>query len=161
MGKRGRPKTPTPVLAIRGSWRAKDRAKREPQAPEGLPDKPLWISSSAIPTPEQIWDKLVDDLDKIGTLHQTDGNAMGRYCSILSEWCKAKAFIEKHGDTYSIKDDDGNVKFFAFPQVIPYRHLLTQILRLEQEFGLTPSSRAGLAAAPKKTDEDVEARYFG
>jgi len=162
MGKRGRPKTPTPVLTMRGSWRAKDRAKTEPQAPSGLPEMPDWIVSRDIPTAEDIWQRLVDDLDQIGTLAQTDGRSIGRYCVVLREWLKSKAFIEERGDTYPIKDSEGKiVKFGTFPQALNFKHLLTQLLRLEQEFGLTPSSRAGLSVAPRKADEDLEAQYFG
>jgi phage terminase small subunit len=39
--------------------------------------------------------------------------------------------------------------------------LLPMILRLEQEFGLTPSSRAGLQVKPSANEETAEKRYFG
>jgi phage terminase small subunit len=35
------------------------------------------------------------------------------------------------------------------------------LLRIEQEYGLTPSARAGLAVQPRKTEEEMESRYFG
>ena len=115
-----------------------------------------------MPTPDQLWPKVIDDLDRIGTLAQTDGRSIGRYCVILSQWLQSKAFIEKSGEHYPIQDEAGNlIKFGTFPQAQAFKHLLTQLLRLEQEFGLTPSSRAGLSVAPRKTDEDLEARYFG
>lgn len=158
MGKRGPAKTPTAVLSMTGSWRAIARGPNEPQAPSGLPDMPDWL----IEPEREVWQQVVDRLDQIGTLHRTDGEAIGRYCSLLVRWVTAKQFIEKNGTVYVVKNSKGEVhRFQPYPQAIDYKHLLPMILRLEQEFGLTPSSRAGLSIKPSAGQQDAEAIYFG
>ena len=158
MGKRGPQKTPTAILSREGSWRASVRSQVEVKAPAGCPVAPDWLTEAE----HEVWEQVVDQLDRIGTLHQTDGNAIGRYCSLLVRWVTAKKFIEEHGDTYQIKDGEGKFKRFAtFPQSLTYKHLLPMMLRLEQEFGLTPASRAGLEVkSDRNSEQDLEAVYF-
>ena len=160
--RRNKSKTPTAILAMRGSWRATSREKTEPTPPTGTPVKPDWISSANVPSEQAIWDHVVDDLDQIGTLAQTDGRTIARYCVVLHYWLRAKSYIDRHGETIAVHDDDGNViKSVHRPEAQTFRHLLPELLRIEREFGLTPSSRAGLTVAPKKSEEDIEKRYFG
>ena len=157
MGKRGPAKTPTSILSRQGSWRAGVREQVEVKSPTGCPDMPEWLSEAE----REVWHQVIDRLDLIGTLCQTDGNSIGRYCSLLVRWVLAKQFIEEHGDTYPIKDDKGKlVRFATFPQSMQYKHLLPMLLRLEQEFGLTPASRAGLAINPERQSADLETVYF-
>ena len=75
----------------------------------------------------------------IGTLHRTDGAAIERYCSLTDQWHLA----------------------VAESRINDMCKLAPTLLRIEQHFGLTPSSRAGLTVAPRKTDDDLESRYFG
>ena len=131
----GRMREPTAVLAMKGSKRAKSRAKTEATAPAGCPLKPATLSPAASAT----WDSVVDSLDMIGTLHRTDGAAIARYCQLTDQWEAA------------VRESDVNTMAKLAPL----------LLRIEQHFGLTPSARAGLATAPKKTNEETEARYFG
>jgi phage terminase small subunit len=86
-----------------------------------------------------LWDRVTDSLDQIGTLHATDGAAIERYCHLTSQWTEARGF----GDVHKLCK------------------LAPILLRIEQEYGLTPSARAGLAVQPRKTEEEMESRYFG
>jgi phage terminase small subunit len=45
MGRRGPPRTPTPLLKLRGSWKAAERA-HEPHAPRGRPRPPAWLDQA-------------------------------------------------------------------------------------------------------------------
>ncbi|MGA0447705.1 MAG: P27 family phage terminase small subunit, partial [Pseudohongiellaceae bacterium] len=53
----------------------------------------------------------------------------------------------------TIFNDDGSVKYQQqTPAATMQQKLATSMLRIEQEFGLTPSARTGIVA--KKDDED-------
>ena len=157
MGKRGRAREPTAVLEMKGSWRGVKRAKTEPEPPSGLPDRPEWLADSEV----AVWDQVVDNLDKIGTLATTDGVAIARYCALMVQWVLAKQYVDEHGMTFSVVDKLGNELHRTHPLGTKYLQLLPHILRLEQEFGLTPSARAGLSVRPQTTEQDKEKRYFG
>lgn len=160
MGKRGPAKTPTPVLQLRGSWRA-DTRDGEPQGPEGTPECPARLLDEA----RQIWDEIVPILDNMGVLTLADGNALTRYCSMFVRWWKAEEFLQKNGDSYPIYQttkggelvyDKNGRKILRYmqqwPQVSIAKSLNASLLRLEQEFGLTPAARAGLSIGGKRQE---------
>lgn len=156
MGKRGPAKTPTETLKLRGSWRA-DVRKNEPQPEKGRPRCPKWLR----PMAKRYWKRLVPQLDEMGILTLIDGNALARYCQVMAKWREAEEFLASHGDLYPVKDEAGNVvRFKQYPQVSTAMKLADQALRLEQQFGLTPSARAGLDAPIKPKDTDGKSRFF-
>jgi P27 family predicted phage terminase small subunit len=135
----GPPRTPTPILAARGSWLAKVRTKREPKPKSTAPRCPAWLDKDG----KAVWKQLVSMLADLGVLANTDGNALARYCRLWGRWKQADAFIQKYGETYPLKDNDGKVKCFQqHPQVGIVNKLSASLLKLEQEFGLTPASRS-------------------
>ena len=148
MGKRGPKKTPTAVLKLRGSWRG-DARKNEPKA-TGLPVCPEWLDAEA----KTAWKRLVPQLIAIGCAASLDENALVRYCQLWSRWVSGSQFIQKYGETYPLKDNDGKVKCFQqHPQVSIVRSLSVVLSKLEAEFGLTPAARAGLSTAGQGSDE--------
>ena len=105
-----------------------------------------------------MWKQVVAHMETMDTLAKSDGAAIGRYCELLVRWISAAAFLRKYGETYPLKDEKGQVKCFAqFPQVGIVNRLSILLLRLEQEFGLTPASRAGLCV-PTRQAPPVPAR---
>jgi P27 family predicted phage terminase small subunit len=151
MGKRGPAKTPTAILKIRDSRVLYDRPENEPEPQLGIPDRPLDISEPA----GQVWDQLVGELDSMGVLSVVDWRAIQRYCELFVDWKVAQDFIRRNGTVYTITetDDKGKQKLARvckYPQVNVRDSLAQQLLRIEQEFGLTPSSRAGLNVNLKK-----------
>ena len=144
MGRRGPAPTPTTVLKLRGSTLvSKRRLAREVQGPAGLPQAPDWLDEGA----KAMWDHLLPMLEGMGVLTRIDGNALARYCRLWSRWRKAEAYLDKHGEMYPLKDDQGRVKCVQqWPQVAIAAKLAQQLTRLEQEFGMTPSARSRVAA---------------
>ena len=69
-------------------------------------------------------------------------------------WREASDFVRKHGAFLPVKDDSGKLKYLhQFPQVSIAQKLLTNLLRYQQEFGLTPSSRSGIeCTGPREPD---------
>ncbi len=151
MGGRGPPPTPTNILARRGSWRAQ-RNPSEPRPEPGRPRCPRWLDAGA----KAAWKHLVPQLDRLGVLTPLDRHALARYCQLWSRWRRAEEFLRDQGDTHLVKDADGRVKGVrAYPQVRIANQLAEQLLRLEQQFGMTPSARSRLEV-PGCAGEDTD-----
>ena len=153
---RGPAPAPTVVLRARGSRRVKNRPD-EPHPDPGAPPCPRWLSAEA----KKKWKHVVGELEKIGVLTHLDGDALGRYCDTWTWWRKCRQFIDENGESYSLKDDAGNVKCFAqFPQVAVCHKLALLLSRLEAEFGFTPASRTRIRAIPKTQAPEGKRRFF-
>ena len=109
------PKKPASVHRIKGTYRD-DRHGDSLEVETAMPDRPFWLSASAI----IVWQELQKELEKAGYLSKLDGMALALYCELSAE------FI-------------ANPPAFA-PQK------LSQMRALMGELGLTPSSRAKLPA---------------
>lgn len=141
MGRRGPAPKTIKQLKLSGSPRAR-KAKREPKVPKGMPACPEYLSANA----KKVWRALVPMLAKLGVVSKLDGNALTRYCDLFVQWRVAQEYLDKNGLTYELKDEDGDIYYTQqYPQVSIVRSCATALLRLEQEFGMTPSARASLA----------------
>ena len=137
MKRNGPAPTPTAILKLRGSWRAKIR-KNEPQPEPGVPRCPRGLD----PVAKAKWKQLVPKLDKMGVLTQIDGDALENYCNAWSRLKKAEKFVAKHGESFPIRGRNGEIKYFQpFTQVQTVRNMMLATLRYQQEFGMTASSR--------------------
>jgi P27 family predicted phage terminase small subunit len=126
----------------------------------GRPTCPSWIDEDA----KAAWRQLIPLLEKMRVLTQIDRNALTRYCQLWSRWKKAEQFIQQHGESYPLKDEQGRIKCLqAFPQVATAHKLAAQLTRLEQEFGMTPSARSriqtSMPAQPFVSDPS-KAKWF-
>ena len=156
MGQRGPAPTPAPILQARGTLR-KDRVHNFAVAPEGRPVCPSWVDDEA----KAAWKQIVPKLQGMRVLTLADCNALARYCQLWSRWKKAELFIQKHGETYPLKDERGKIKcLMPFPQVAIAHKLAAQLTRLEQEFGLTPSARTRIKVEPVRVGDPRKARFF-
>ena len=157
MGRRGPRPTPTEILKRRGSREVAKREK-EPKPTKGAPTIPAWLDKDA----KTVWRQLVKELNAIGVMTKVDGNALARYCRLFVRWKQCDAFIRKYGESYPIKDDGGKVKSFQqFPEVGIVNRIGPQLLKLEQEFGLTPAARTRIEVdvEPAKQTDD-KSRFF-
>ena len=158
MGARGPRPQPSAVLKMRGSqlWN-RERDAREAKGPAGAPDEPDWLDEEA----KRAWNVLVPMLEAMRVLTRIDGNALARYCRLWSRWRQAEKWIEEKGEMYPIRNEDGSVKCFQqWPQVAIAHKLAEQLIRLEREFGLTPSARARLQISPVCDETDDLDKFF-
>ncbi len=144
--------TPTAILKMRGSWRGK-KNKTEPHPETGAPRRPSWLAGDG----RRAWEHLTPKLVAMGVLTKVDGNALARYCAMWASWRSLTTFIEQHGTTYTV--DQGDVK--PYPQVKQSQNLADQLLRLEQQFGLTPSARARMTTEITQEKPDKAAFFHG
>jgi P27 family predicted phage terminase small subunit len=142
------------MLKLHGS-RVIERRRNEPKPTEGKPTKPKWLTGEGA----KVWKQVIAQMDDMGVLTKADGSAIARYCELLVRWISNAEFLRRNGEIYPLKDDAGKIKCFQqFPQVSIVNKLSVLILRLEQEFGLTPSSRATLQVTPQSKASPVASR---
>jgi P27 family predicted phage terminase small subunit len=160
MGKREPKPTPTAVLKLRGSTLiSKRRETAEVKGLYGTPECPDWLDAEA----KAAWNQLVPMLVGMNVLTRVDANALARYCRLWSRWRKMEAFIEDKGEMYPLRGEDGGVKCFQqWPQVAIAHRLALQLVKLEQEFGLTPSARARIQLTPRQMEpaRNDKSRFF-
>jgi P27 family predicted phage terminase small subunit len=141
---KGRKPTPTNILKIRGSWRAKTRPN-EPK-PEVMKIKaPEFLG----PREREIFDKMAEKLFDLGVLTEIDAGALTRYASILVRWMDAaKQMADGVPSFMPVKDESGKVKgFIPTPPYMVFNKSSEQLLKLESEFGLTPAARPRLESS--------------
>jgi P27 family predicted phage terminase small subunit len=102
---------------------------------------------------KEVWRSVLADLRDLKVGKKPDSRTLERYCIETCLWRRAREFIAKYGVSYPIKElrknPDGSqsevIKCFCqFPQVAEMHKRAQTLLRIEQEFGLTPASRARL-----------------
>ena len=155
MGKRGPSKTPTKLLKLRGSTNVPKNEAEEPTPELGIPDPPLPLEGNA----QMMWNLMAVQLDDMGVLAEVDGNALHRYCETWASWIEAKDKVKKMGMAYVTKGDKGQKSMKANPLVGMAQKYADQLLRLEQEFGLTPSARSGMSVQ-KGRGKTKKSRFF-
>ena len=165
MAKRGRYPTPAKILDMRGSRWANERKRHEPgQALTGADihlTAPKWLSGDA----KIIWKQVLDYLKPMGILGKMDVNALARYATLFVEWIKVLKFVEQHGSTIATKSIHGKIEMKIYPQAKLMTIWSVDLLRMEHEFGMTPSARAsfGLDRAnvlKKGQEPEGKERFF-
>ena len=159
MGKRGPQKTPTKILEMNGSWRA-GRRQDEPQPQYGRPECPGWFSDEE----KEIWNRVAGQLEKMDLLATCDASALERYVRTYIKWRDCETFLKKHGFVHVAKTKDGKMMDMkSFPHVGISLKLGAELLRLEREFGLTPSARANMAIERPSDEQELrgKGRFFG
>ena len=147
MGLRGPAPESTETLRLRGSWRAKT-ATVAVLPPGGKPRRPVWVKGPA----KSIWDSVVG-LDQVS---RADRLVLGRYAVLVTRWQAAEDHVAEHGQTHMVGDV---VKIHPTAKLAG--QLADRLLRLEQQLGLTPSSRQRIRQPAKNKTADTKARFFG
>jgi P27 family predicted phage terminase small subunit len=158
MGRRGPPPEPTKLRVLKGNPGKRPVNEREPQPRATSPRCPEWLSAEA----KRVWQRLVPELKAMRVLTYIDGDALAAYCQTFARWRAAEEFIQKHGEAYPLRDDQGRIKCMQqFPQVAISRNLLLVLRAYQQEFGMTPSARSRVAVAPDPDTRGDAHRWLG
>ena len=145
----GRTRQPTELLKLTGNERAIKRAKREPKPKPERPACPVSLSS----TERRIFNATVEKIESLGLIANTDGAAIGRYAIALARFNRVKKYCDANGLVY----ESGSGRRRA-PESVILNETEQTLLKLEREFGLTPSGRAGLQIE-RPQPESLEAKY--
>lgn len=147
----GPQKTPTAELEARGSWRAKARGK-EPVATEGVPDCPEWLTGEA----KAEWDRQIVDLPQRKLMSKSYRAALAMYCEAWGTYVGALADIAANGHTY-ITDKGNEVQR---PIVGIMHKAFERAMKMGQQFGFSPSSKAGLQVEQEQEAPSGKLRFF-
>lgn len=150
MGRRGPPKTPTETLKLRGSWLAKTR-NGEPAAVPGVPDCPEWLTGEA----RSEWDRQVPDLSARQLMSKSYRVALAMFCEAWGTYVTSLADIAANGHTY-ITDKGNEVQR---PVVGIMHKAFERAMKMGQQFGFSPSSKAGLQVDEKEKPSG-KSRFF-
>lgn len=148
--------TPTRILEARGSWRAKIRPD-EPQPALAMPEPPKFLK----PADKKYFREMVNQLFACGIMTVADSGSFTRYITSFGRWLAAERELAEGAPTHhEIRDELGNIKNVVMSKAystVCKEHLT--LLKLEQEFGLTPASRPRLQST--KAQQDPVQEIFG
>ena len=157
MGQRGPAPKPTALKLLQGNPGKRRLNAWEPKPCDGVPRCPDWLDAEA----KACWKRIVPQLKAMGVLTLIDADALTNYCDTWSRWKRAVLFLKEKGDVYTIKDDDGKIKYISqLPQVAIARNLLAVLNRYQQEFGLTPAARSRIVL-PEQGPANGIAEFLG
>ena len=153
MGKRGPAPKPTALKLVEGNPGKRAINKQEPKPKVGVPKCPSHIPGIA----KSLWKELAPLLSNMGVLTEADRRALELVCSTYAEYREADQNIRKNGLTYETTGMSGDSIIKSNPAVAMRSDAAKRYLTLIKEFGLTPSSRAGIKVETKNEEDPLEA----
>lgn len=168
----GRRREPTALRAIKGTLREGEVEQEILPSADRASEPPEWARSQA----QDAWKLLSRDLMPLGLITNIDKPMFARYCEIFVQWVRARDFIEQNGMSYAIyewvpqRDDRGKLikdennvtvkirrlkHMKPFPEVVIFKQLSKELRSIEEQFGMSPSARAKIAASLTYNPSDV------
>ena len=148
MGKRGPRKQPTKLRILRGDPSKEGRHEGEPLPPAGPLEASPHLQGEAL----AMWNRRAPQLASMGVLTVADRETLERYCLTYDLWLEAYREVKANGLAASI----GSGRRVGNPDVVALRGFAADLLKIEQEFGCTPSSRAGLVVNNATQKDEFE-----
>jgi P27 family predicted phage terminase small subunit len=155
---RGFPKTPTAVLAARGSWRANAR-QHEPKYEVKVPVAPKWVDKKG----RTFFRRLAGKMAGAGVMTDADTLALGLLTNCFVMYKEANDILEREGVTLTGTNKLGEPYTIQHPCVHIMLSTWDRIVKMCCQFGLTPASRASIQVginSGKETAESDESRFF-
>lgn len=158
MGARGPAPRPTAMNEARGNPGKRRLNEGEPLPPTGDVAPPSWLS----PAGREVWAQMAPTMVKMRVLTVADAWTFARYCEAYARYLELRQFLagKGHASTvYPVKNADGTTRcLLEIPQAAEYRRYHEILIKMEQEFGLTPSSRSRInvemmGGVPVATDD--------
>ena len=142
---KGRPRTPTKVLQLRGTFRPDRHGGAEPPAQllEKIPRPPKHFGDAA----RRIWRQTAKTLIAMELLTAADLGALEGYCIAYERALDAEAVVKLEGRV--VKTSQG---FKRHPELVTAEKARADMRKYEQLFGMSPADRARLrlpARTPK------------
>jgi len=148
---RGRKPKPTALRRLQGNpgKRPLNAAEPAPAAGARPPNCPRHLDRAA----RREWRRLARRLHRLGLFTEIDRAALAAHCQAWSRWIAAEELIAADGLT--VTTGKGNV--IQHPAVGIANKAMEVMLKFAVEFGLTPSSRSRIHAAPPAQADPFEA----
>lgn len=141
LGRNGPRPTPTATLKLRGSTLLPLR-ENEPVGSDGAPT--VFAQVVACPRATEFFNRLVEDLRRLGLYAAEDYVAHNHYALAQAEWEAANALVQEGGLI-----TDSPQGRYANPAIKVREGAWDKVAKLSREFGLSPASRVGLQTNQK------------
>ena len=112
-------------------------------------DEPKFQKISYTPPPKNmaeqgkiVWNELMPVLTNCGVLTPADIPLFTRYCETTAKWRRALSIINEDGTSIVTK----NGTLVVHPESKNFQNYSTQLLQMEIQLGMTPSSRTKVVA---------------
>lgn len=132
----GRPPVPTSLKVLRGNPGQRPLNTSEPTPPAADTTPPPRLDGEAL----AMWNSIVPLLTNMGVFTQADRMVIERYCLMHEQWLHVVKHVKEHGMTqltqtgYSQLTAEGAL----------FRTLPAELMRIEQQFGMTAAARSTL-----------------
>lgn len=145
---RGRPRKPTRLKVLHGTFRPDRAPKNEPNPEPAVPACPSWLHPEA----KREWRRVVKEFEKLGMLTQLDRATLVGYCSAYATVWEAERAIQKHGMVQYTETGYAAQR----PEVGIRNTALKEMRAFASELGMSPASRSRInvpAETPKAANE--------
>lgn len=155
----GRKRIPDHLKVVAGTAQPSRMNPSAPDALEGLPEAPGWLSSRAA----EIFDQLVVIISDMGVASASDAAMLAMAASRIEEVEICTAIIEDGGRTFVSSaeyDEDGRMvsqQIKGHPAVAQRSEAMRHAQSLLVEFGLSPAARSKVSAVKKNERNPFQA----
>jgi len=133
-----RPRKPTNLKILQGTYRPDRANPNEPQPEICIPEAPEFLSDRAL----QEWQRIAPILEKLGLLSQVDKMALAAYCAAVARLWQAEEQLKIEGLT--VTNERG--RRIKNPLVDVANAAAKQISLFASQFGMSPSTRSSVKA---------------
>ena len=148
----GRKPLPTHLKLVKGTARPHRLNKDEPRPSVAVPEAPAHLDERA----RVRFVAMAEMLARHGVMTELDAGALARYAVVWCRWIEAEAEVKRRGPV--VKTEGGNV--IQNPFLAVANKCLLQMAQIENEFGLTPSSRSRIRMAETAPAADPFEEYL-
>ena len=148
----GRHPTPTNLKIIRGNPGQRPLNSAEPQAPPADLTPPAVLSDLGL----EVWNEMAPLLVRMGVFTQADRFLLTRYCLLQEQFANVVKHVREHGMTqltqtgYSQITAEGSL----------FKTLPSELLKIEQQFGMTPAARTSIKVSNASSPENPLAAFI-
>lgn len=142
-GRSGRPRKPSIVKKMNGSYRPSRAAHGEVTFPVARLAPPDHVQADELANEE--WNRIVPLLDSVKVLTEPDLHALANYCLSASVSIRSAIEVTKYP---LVSEESGRVN----PHIKIAKEARQECLRFAIEFGLTPAARSRIVGQPKDGD---------
>ena len=154
MGRRGPPKQPTSLRVLRGNPSREPVPDNEPQPPADQVAPPPFCQGEAA----ALFEGYAKQLKALGLVTNIDVDALGQYCVSMVLFQQHLEICNRGGAVNVVRDENGKLRFTQVSASFTIvSKLMAQMLRIGQQFGMTPSSRTALASTDGKPHDPLSA----
>ena len=143
-----RPRKPTGLHELQGTYRSDRHSALEPQPTKGLPDRPSWVDAD--PITAELFDAASRYINEMQIATNVDGIAIGLLADQLGLYIELRSAIRTEGTIIEVEGSQGQMRRMANPAIPALNQTLGNVHKLLREYGLTAASRGNVSVTEEK-----------